>query len=112
MKGDKIYWSDGDITVMKEGQLAMIRTMGDAVSESEWHKYDNFSAWTDEKRAKVVAKHKNARVKQKEEDAKEHSRIRDICIRAKAKLDKEEYEAIQWTEYRGQDPMFLWGDLP
>lgn len=111
VKGDLLYWSDGSIWDMRDG--GMIRTMPDGPTpESEWHKYENFSAWSDEKRAEAVAENMAKREDAKKQQDEEMARIKLLCISAKSKITQEEYEAIQWSEYRGQDPVFMWEELP
>lgn len=107
-KGGKIYWEDGDIT--EDG--GMMREMLYSIPESEWHKYEDYSAWSDEKRAEVVAKHKAERDQYKKEKAEYDEQIKALCITAKSKLTKEEYEAVQQAGDAHDSPYFPWEDLP
>jgi hypothetical protein len=107
-KDGKIYWADGDIT--EDG--GMMREMCLIIPESEWHKYENYSAWSVEKRAEVVARVKAEREQaQKEYDA-EAERIKALCVSAKTKLTQEEYEAVQWSQFSYEQPRFCWDELP
>ncbi len=113
-KDGKLYWADGDITpdggIMRE--MPPLPGHENGVPESEWHKYENYSAWSDEKRAAVLAAKKTERDAYKKEVEEEREQIKALCISAKAKLTKEEYAAIQWSRYSHEQPHFPWEDLP
>lgn len=95
-KDGKLYWEDGDIT--EDG--GMMREMPTMTPESEWHKFEDFSAWTDEHRSKVKAEKAAERAAAKKAHDEWVAGIRALQESAKAKLTPEEYEAVQMEEYR------------
>ena len=107
-KDGKLYWEDGDIT--EDGGI--MREMPDLRPKSEWKEGENYSLWSDEKRAEVKAAKKAERDLYEKERADEFAKYKALCLSAKSKITREEYEAIQWSDYRGQDPIFMWEELP
>lgn len=89
-KDGKLYWEDGDITE----DTGMIREMLYSIPESDWHKYDDFSAWSDEKRAEVKAAKQTERDKYEAETKAWEDAIRALKASAKAKLTEDEWEAV------------------
>jgi hypothetical protein len=93
-KDGKLYWEDGSIT--DDG--GMMREMPTPIPESEWHLYEDYSAWSDEKRAEVAAARKAEREQAKSAHDEWVAVIRALQASAKAKLTEEEYEAVQISE--------------
>ncbi len=83
----KYYWHDGSIT--DEGPLRM-GLMNPAHAE-------DYTAWSDEERAAVVAKHKAERAARKAENDAYEARMRQLSEQAEAKLTEEEKKALQWA---------------
>ena len=106
-KDGKLYWSDGEITD-DGGIMREMPTMPGV----DYSHYENYSEWSDEKRAEVKAKLAAERAELARLEKLEEDEIKALCISAKAKLTKEEYDAIQWSRYSHENPWFMWEDLP
>ena len=84
VKGDLLYWHDGTIWDMRDG--CIIRSM-------HYDHDEDYSAWSDDKRAAVLAENRAEYAKIKAEDDcynAERTRLRES---ARAKLTPEEIEA-------------------
>lgn len=89
-KDGKIYWEDG--AICDDG---WIREMpDDPIPESEWHKYEDYSAWSDEKRAEVKAQNKIEREQYEASMKLWADGIRALRASAKTKLTEEEWDAM------------------
>jgi len=104
VKDNLVYWSDGDITDMNNG--GVFRTMPGNYTHEE-----NYSEWSDEKRAEVKAKFKAERDEAAAEEAKEDAEQEALCRTAKTKLTKEEYEAVHAAGSYCDCGRFFWGEL-
>jgi hypothetical protein len=98
VRGDKMFCDDGTIIPLDYGTL--FRTMPVDIPESDWHKHEDCSAWSDEKRAEVVARVAVERAAAKLAYDKWVAGIRALQESARAKLSDEEYEAMQMEEWR------------
>lgn len=86
VKGDSLYWHDGDVTDLSAG--CALRTMPGGYQHD-----DNYSLWTDEERALIKAESdKRYAVKLQEEQVREANRD-SLRSSAKSKLTADEIEA-------------------
>jgi hypothetical protein len=88
-KDGKEYWEDGDIT-----ENAIFRVSLYVAPESDWHKYENYSEWSDEKRAAVKAEYAAKREAEEKEELERIERREHLCAIARIKLTEEEYNAV------------------
>jgi hypothetical protein len=87
-KGDKIYWNDGAVVDLSERELYLIRYMPCEHGE-------DYSLWSDEKRAKVAEEVRIERERYKSEEAIRADRRDALVASAEAKLTEEEIDALQ-----------------
>lgn len=90
-KGGRIYFEDG--SVFDDAGFVQRESLFE-IPESEWHKYENYSAWSDEKRAEVMAAKKAERDKYEAEVKVWEDEVRTLKASAKAKLTEDEWEAV------------------
>ena len=94
-KDGKLYWSDGDIT--DDG--GMMRQMPCDDPKSFYSGVENFSEWSDEKRATVRAEAQKKRDEYRAKSDAYIAKIEALCAIAKTKLTPEEYEAVEAYGY-------------
>ena len=91
VNGGVLYWEDGDAWDMTSG--GVIRTgLGP-------YTHEDYSAWTDERRAEVHAEWVAHRQKWKQQRDAEEAARRALIKSAKAKLTPEEFEACLGVEF-------------
>lgn len=103
----KIYWESGHVAP----DFGMIRESPESIPESEWHLHEDYSSWSDRKRAAALAK---TEAVQRKTERRERARLRamkKLAASAKKKITREEFEAVQWSSASGVY-RFVWGDLP
>jgi len=90
VKDGMIYWDDGEVWDSAEtGEPGMngsyLRPPGD---------HEDYSKWTDEHRAEVLAETNARQARYQAEEEEEQKERDDACTVAKAKLTEEEYEDV------------------
>lgn len=86
VKGDVLYWEDGDVWDMTDG--GVIRLAG-----GPFH-HEDYSEWSDEKRAEVRAIHAASRKIQKVNDRARKKELKALQKSARKKLTDAEFAAV------------------
>lgn len=89
---DKIYWKSGAVWDNNGEVLMRISSMGMDVTPT--NSVVDYSQWSEEKRAEVLAENNRLWAQQLAEDKKEWKEREALRASAKAKLTQEEYDAI------------------
>lgn len=87
IKGHFIYWHDGQVGDLRDG--LMIRVM-----PGGYHHDENYSAWSDEHRAKVKQEWAEKRAAWKKEAEEAEARRQVHLASARAKLTDDEWNAV------------------
>ena len=85
-KGGKYYWPDGDVTTNQPLRLWDTNVTPESV--------EDYSAWSDEKRAAVVAESKRKRDDMQKQMEEYEERRQKLIDSARAKLTPEEFAAV------------------
>lgn len=93
-KGNKFYWENGEVTDVPHAAEGITMMINPYSSSNE-----NYSEWTDEKRASVKAEwDANRRATKEAEEKEERERLALVEV-AKQKLTEEEFDAVYDTGY-------------
>lgn len=96
VRGDFIYWADGEVGQISKGNFPCRQGFGD------YSNVEDFSAWSDKKRASVLAETIRKRDEYKSAQNKYYTKRSELVAAARAKLTEEEFSAV-WEAGRDND---------